>query len=71
MRDLPVLLAIAGFAVMGVGAIAKPAFVTAQFGIVEFTRAGRNEVRAVYGGCGRSHCDMVYPSWLLAGTSIP
>jgi hypothetical protein len=26
MQDLPVLLAIAGFAVMGAGAIAKPAF---------------------------------------------
>ena len=37
---------------MGVGAIAKPAFVTAQFGILELTPAGRNEVRAVYGGFG-------------------
>ncbi len=34
---------------MGIGAIAKPAFVTAQFGILELTPAGRNEVRAV--GC--------------------
>ncbi|MCZ8167104.1 DUF4345 family protein [Silanimonas sp.] len=52
MQDLPVILAIAGFTVMGVGAIAKPAFVTAQFGILELTPAGRNEVRAVYGGFG-------------------
>ena len=37
---------------MGFGAIAKPAFVTAQFGIFELTTAGRNEVRAVYGGFG-------------------
>ena len=37
---------------MGFGAIAKPAFVTAQFGILELTQAGRNEVRAVYGGFG-------------------
>ncbi len=37
---------------MGVGAIAKPALVTAQFGILELTPAGRNEVRAVYGGFG-------------------
>lgn len=34
---------------MGVGAIAKPAFVTAQFGILELTPAGSSEVRAVYG----------------------
>ena len=52
MQDLPVLLAIAGFTVMGVGAIAKPALVTAQFGILELTPAGRSEVRAVYGGFG-------------------
>ena len=37
---------------MGVGAIAKPALVTAQFGILELTPAGRSEVRAVYGGFG-------------------
>lgn len=37
---------------MGIGAIAKPAFVTAQFGILDLTPAGRNEVRAVYGGFG-------------------
>ena len=37
---------------MGIGAIAKPTVVTAQFGILELTPAGRNEVRAVYGGFG-------------------
>ena len=37
---------------MGVGATAKPAFVMAQFGILDLTPAGRNEVRAVYGGFG-------------------
>ena len=37
---------------MGVGAIIKPAIVRAQFGILELTPAGRNEVRAVYGGFG-------------------
>ena len=52
MQDLPIFIAIAGFAVMGVGAIAKPVFVTAQFGILELTPAGRSEVRAVYGGFG-------------------
>lgn len=37
---------------MGLGAFAKPTLVTAQFGIVELTPAGRNEARAVYGGFG-------------------
>ncbi len=37
---------------MGIGAIAKPALVPVQFGILELTPAGRNEVRAVYGGSG-------------------
>jgi hypothetical protein len=40
MQDLPVLFAIAGFSVMGIGAIAKPDFVMAQFGVPELTRAG-------------------------------
>jgi hypothetical protein len=52
MRDLPVYLAIAGFFVMGVGAIVKPRLVTAQFEILDLSAAGRNEVRAVYGGFG-------------------
>ena len=52
MQDLPILFAITVFTVMGIGAIAKPAFVTAQFGILDLTPAGRNEVRAVYGGFG-------------------
>ena len=38
---------------MGIGAIAKPSFVTAQFGILELTLAGSNEVRAACGGLGR------------------
>lgn len=38
--------------VMGIGAIAKPAFVTAQFGILKLTPAGRSEVCAVYGSFG-------------------
>jgi hypothetical protein len=52
MQNLPLLIAIAAFTVMGIGAIAKPAFVTAQSGILKLTPAGRNEVRAVYGGFG-------------------
>ena len=52
MRDPPVDLAIAGFFVMGIRAIAKPSLVTALFGILELRAAGRNDVCAVYGGCG-------------------
>jgi hypothetical protein len=52
MQDLPILVAVAGFTVRGVGAIAKPAFVTANFNILELTPAGRSEVRADYGGFG-------------------
>ncbi len=37
---------------MGIGAIAKPALVTAQFGILELTLTSRNEVRAVDRGFG-------------------
>lgn len=37
---------------MGIGAIFNPVLVTRQFGIFELTTAGRNEVRAVYGGFG-------------------
>ena len=41
-----------GFAVMGIGSFVKPELVTAQFGIPTLSLAGRNEVRAVYGGFG-------------------
>lgn len=41
-----------GFAVMGVGSLLKPAKVTSQFDIPTLSTAGRNEVRAVYGGFG-------------------
>ena len=52
MKDLPIYLAMSGFIVMGLGAVIKPLLVTAQFGILELSTAGRNEVRAVYGGFG-------------------
>lgn len=41
-----------GFLVMGGAAIVTPIRVTEQFGIPVLTAAGRNEVRAVYGGFG-------------------
>ena len=40
------------FALMGVASIIAPTLTTAQFGIHELNRDGRNEVRAVYGGFG-------------------
>ena len=52
MQDPPVYLAIIGFLAMGIGALVKPHLVTAQFDIPELSCAGRNEVRAVYGGFG-------------------
>jgi hypothetical protein len=52
MNDLPIYLAMCGFIVMGLGALIKPLLVTTQFGILELSAAGRNEVRAVYGGFG-------------------
>jgi hypothetical protein len=52
MRDALVLLIAAGFAAMGLAAIARPRDVLAQFGVDAETVEGRNEVRAVYGGFG-------------------
>ena len=40
------------FLAMGLGALARPDLVLAQFGVDRLTREGRNEVRAVYGGFG-------------------
>ena len=52
MSEVVVLLIAAGFAAMGIVALARPAFVLAQFGVAVETVEGRNEVRAVYGGFG-------------------
>ena len=52
MNDLLVLVIAAGFAAMGLGALARPRDVLAQFGVAVETAEGRNEVRAVYGGFG-------------------
>jgi Domain of unknown function (DUF4345) len=41
-----------GFALMGLGALFAPERVTRLFGTLVLTTAGRNEVRAVYGGFG-------------------
>jgi hypothetical protein len=52
VSDAVVLLVAAGFAAMGLGALARPRAVLAQFGVAVDTPDGRNEVRAVYGGFG-------------------
>lgn len=52
MQNLPIYIAIAGFLAMGMGAMLKPVMVTKPFGIPDLSAAGRNEVRAVYGGFG-------------------
>jgi hypothetical protein len=52
MEDAVVLVIAAGFAAMGMGALARPRAVLAQFGVPVETSEGRNEVRAVYGGFG-------------------
>jgi len=52
VSDAVVLVVAAAFAAMGVGAMARPGLVLAQFGVAVDTVDGRNEVRAVYGGFG-------------------
>lgn len=52
MSDAAVLLVAAMFAGMGFLALARPVSVLEQFGVLVGTAAGRNEVRAVYGGFG-------------------
>jgi hypothetical protein len=52
VKDILVLIIAAGFAAMGLAALARPRDVLAQFGVAVETAEGRNEVRAVYGGFG-------------------
>jgi hypothetical protein len=47
MINLPVYIVLAGFTVMGIGAILLPMRVTAQFEIPSLAASGKNEVRAV------------------------
>lgn len=61
------LIAIASlFALMGVLALARPGAVLAQFGVPALPPAGRNEVRAVYGGFG-----LAVAAVLLASLAAP
>lgn len=52
MLDALVYVVAAGFAAMGVLALAAPGRVLATFGVQLDSADGRNEVRAVYGGFG-------------------
>jgi len=51
-NDNPIWILLIGFSVMGVGSFLRPKAVTEQFDIPTLSTAGRNEVRAVYGGFG-------------------
>ena len=55
-----IYIVMVAFTAMGVGALAFPEKVTSQFGITALTSAGRNEVRAVYGGFGLMMGFMLY-----------
>lgn len=59
MPELAVSVAVVLFAVMGIAALVAPNRVTKQFGIPPLTTAGRNEVRAVYGGFGLAMAAML------------
>jgi hypothetical protein len=50
--DSLIYIVMTAFGAMGLGALVAPEKVTLQFGIPQLTSAGRNEVRAVYGGFG-------------------
>ena len=52
LPDAALIVVTAAFAGMGIVAIAAPLMVTRQFDIADLSAAGRNEVRAVYGGFG-------------------
>jgi hypothetical protein len=52
MLSIAVDLVIVFFVGMGLLALASPEAITRPFGIPALTPAGRNEVRAVYGGFG-------------------
>lgn len=54
------------FGLMGVGSILAPTLTTAQFGIRELDREGRNEIRAVYGGFG-----LAMTGVLIAAAKMP
>lgn len=66
MHDLALYLGACLFAVMGVGALVAPDRITEQFGNPPLSVAGRNEVRAVYGGFGIATAGMLIVATVVA-----
>jgi hypothetical protein len=64
-ENLVLVLCAVAFAFMGAVAIAAPTRVTAQFDIPDLSVAGRNEVRAVYGGFGLCMCAILIAAIIL------
>ena len=75
MGSLPIVTIIVAvcFALMGVGAFARPRNFTAVFGITAETPDARNEIQAVYGGFGlTTAAALLAPIWhpaLLPGVT--
>jgi uncharacterized protein DUF4345 len=67
LADALVLACALLFLAMGLYALAQPAAVVARFGIRVESAAGRNEVRAVYGGFGIAVAAMLAYAALTTG----
>ena len=67
MTESAISIAAFAFAAMGIIAIAAPTRVTRQFDVPELSAAGRNEVRAVYGGFGLAVAGILVAALLLPG----
>ncbi len=59
VQDLMIIVAALGFVAMGAAALVAPNRVTEQFDIPPLSAAGRNEIRAVYGGFGLAMAAML------------
>jgi hypothetical protein len=74
MLSVAVYLVIVFFVGMGLLALASPESITGPFGMPTLTPAGRNEVRAVYGGFGLAVAAMLvlalYAPALRAGVLL-
>lgn len=64
--SVQVIIIAVAFALMGIGAFARPRTFAAPFGITAETADSRNEVQAVYGGFG-----LAVAATLLATLSYP
>jgi hypothetical protein len=64
--SVQVIIVAIGFALMGIGAIARPRTFTGWFGMFAETPDARNEIHAVYGGFG-----LAVAATLLAASAYP